>query len=309
MPASTFISGRARVVGAAVPAVLLVLLLGSCSAAGRRIERDPYFESFFEKARLIMSAEEAQIYNHLPDSRAKEEFIDEFWRKRDTVPETEENETKIEFERRIAYANRWFRENRPSGRGWDTPRGRILIQLGEPDNRYLTDHINSPDIKGYERWIYEYYQMQLVFIDRDGFGEFKLQNPPPELLTAIGLAKFALVPSGREGGRKALAFDAGFRDGQVTISIPLKRVRFAEDQDSIRADYKITVTAYRDYAKVGSETFTKKLSFSKDDIPAGKDISFSLPFALKAKGKYYLEVLIEDVLTGSRALDFVDFKI
>ncbi len=101
-----------------------------------------------------MTGEEIQIYKHLADRKAREEFIEEFWQKRDPLPDTPENEARVEFDRRIAYANRWFKENRAAGRGWDTPRGRILIQLGEPDNRYLNDMINDPGVKGFERWIY-----------------------------------------------------------------------------------------------------------------------------------------------------------
>ena len=65
-----------------------IVLLNACAARGARIERDPYFESFYEKARLIMTNEEIQIYKHLPDIQAKDEFIDEFWKKRDPFPET-----------------------------------------------------------------------------------------------------------------------------------------------------------------------------------------------------------------------------
>ena len=87
-------------------------MLSACASGKQKINQDPYYESFFEKARLIMTKEEIEIYKQLPDLKSKEEFIDEFWKKRDPFPETPENENKIEFERRIAYANRWFRENR-----------------------------------------------------------------------------------------------------------------------------------------------------------------------------------------------------
>lgn len=311
MPASISTSGKGNGRFGKRTGLVLALLavLSACSAAGRRIERDPYYESFYEKTRLIMTDEEIQIYRHLPDKRAKEEFIEEFWTKRDPVPETEENENKIEFERRIAYANRWFRENRPAGRGWDTQRGRILIQLGEPDNRILNEMINSANVKGYERWVYYYYQMELIFVDTSGFGEYKLQNWPPELLTAIDNAKFTIVPSSRGSAAKPLVFNAAFKNDQVVIAIPLKRVRFSEEGDTIRADYKVTVIAYRDYAKVATQAFSRQLSFPKDDVPSEKEVAFSLPFPLQAKGRYYLEVLLEDTLSGSRARDFVEFKL
>jgi GWxTD domain-containing protein len=309
MSASTSISGKLSVAKSVLPAFLLIAVAGACSTASRKIEQDPFYESFFEKARLIMTKEEIQIYKHLPDTKAREEFIDEFWSKRDPFPETSENENKIEFERRIAYANRWFRENRAPGRGWDTQRGRILIQLGEPDNRFLNEMLNNPNIKGYERWVYIYYRLELIFVDSDGFGEYKLRNYPAELLTAINLAKFTLNMSDREAMKNAFSFDANYRDGQLNVSIPMKKVRFREEADSIHADYKVSVFVYRDYRKIDSPTFSKQFRYDKNSLPGEKKLAFSLPYALKGKGRYYMDVIVEDLLTGAKSRNFISFKL
>ncbi len=286
----------------------LLVLMNACAAKVTRIERDPYYESFYEKARLIMTKEEVQIYKHLPDTRAKEEFIDEFWKKRDPFPETQENENKSEFERRIAYANRWFKENRPFGRGWDTPRGRILIQLGEPDNRILSEMINDPSIKGYERWIYYYYQLELIFIDSNGFGEYKLRNWPAELLTSIDRAKFTLNLTDREAMKNAFSFEAKYKDGQLVIAIPLSKIRFRDVESTIQADYKISIYVYREHKKIDSREFSKQLSYPKDRIPNEKTLEFSLPYQISQKGKYYFDILLEDVLTASRSRNYISFK-
>ncbi|MCU0235686.1 MAG: GWxTD domain-containing protein [Acidobacteria bacterium] len=288
---------------------LLLALAASCGAGSRAIERDPYFESFYEKTRLIMTDEEVQIYKHLADAGAREEFIEEFWQKRDPLPDTAENEARDEFARRIAYANRWFRENRSAGRGWDTPRGRILIQLGEPDNRYLNDMINDPNVKGIERWVYYAYQLELVFVDSAGFGEYKLRSWPPELLSAIDHARFAVNPA--TGGAKGsvLTFQAGYRDGRISIAVPLKRVRFSESAETIQADFRVTVYVYRDYAKVDTRVLDQRLQFPRQGLPGGKNVDFSLPLPLTAKGRYFLDVILQDLLTGARSRDFVDFKL
>ncbi len=308
MPASTYISGKARVIVTIFPAALLIVLLGACSAAGRRIEQDPYFESFYEKARLIMTEEENQIYRHLAENADREAFIEEFWKKRDPYPENPENEIKDEFERRIAYANRWFKENRAAGRGWDTQRGRILLQLGEPDNRYQLDMTNNPNIRGYERWIYYYYQLELIFIDSSGFGEFKLRNWPVELLTAIENAKFSLNVADNKTMKNAFMFEAAYRDGRFVVTIPLKRIRFREEGDNVRADFKVTVYVYRDYRKIDTPTFRQQLSYPKDDIPGDKEVSFSLPYRLEGEGKYFFDVIVEDVTTDSKSRNFIKHK-
>ncbi len=307
MQASTSISGKAR--AAAGATLLLIALSFSCSAAGRPIERDPLFETFYEKTRLIMTGEEIQIYKHLADRKAREEFIEEFWQKRDPLPDTPENEARVEFDRRIAYANRWFKENRAPGRGWDTPRGRILIQLGEPDNRYLTDMINDPNVKGYERWIYYYYQLELIFVDSDGFGEFKLQqlagraadrHRPRQVRHEPGRGRTA-GPGARLPGRLSRRPD---HDRHPAEEDPLR-----ENGDAIRADFRVTVFAYRDYVKVGTRTFDQRLQYAKESLPTGKVIEFTLPYPLAARGKYFLDVIVEDALTGSRSRDFTAFKL
>jgi len=89
--------------------VLLLVILFVWIAACRtsvNIQQDPFYESFFEKTSLIMTKEEIEIYEHIPDKESKEEFIQEFWRIKNPGPGTEENENKIEFERRVEYANR-----------------------------------------------------------------------------------------------------------------------------------------------------------------------------------------------------------
>ena len=309
MSASTCISVKGLVALRACALALTIALASSCSAGGMRIERDPYFASFYEKTRLIMTNEEIRIYKHLADDRAREEFIGEFWQKRDPLPDTPENEARAEFERRIAYANRWFKENRAPGRGWDTPRGRILIQLGEPDNRYLNDMINDPNVKGYERWIYYEHQLELVFVDSSGFGEFKLRGFPAELLTAIDRARFAINPVAGGSPDGALSFQAQYRDSGISISLPLKKIRFSESGDTVHADYRITVYVYRDYAKVATRVFDKRLHYSRQDMPTAKTVEFSLPYPLAARGKYFLDIVMEDLLTGSRSRNSVAFKL
>jgi hypothetical protein len=65
------------------------------------MEKDPFYESFYEKASLIMTKEEIEIYKRLPDRKSREEFKEEFWRIRDPDTSTAENENKTEFESRV----------------------------------------------------------------------------------------------------------------------------------------------------------------------------------------------------------------
>jgi len=127
--------------------IILLLLLTfwavACSIFGN-VNTDPFYESFYEKARLIMTDEEIKIYNALDDKESKEEFIREFWKIRNPDADTEENEAKIEFEKRVKFSSIRFSwraaRSRPltaepteSDRGWNTDMGMIYIILGPPD--------------------------------------------------------------------------------------------------------------------------------------------------------------------------------
>ena len=79
----------------------------------------------------IITPEELAAFKQLSNDEEREQFIEQFWLRRDPTPDTPENEFREEHYRRIAYAN----ENFPAGKpGWMTDRGRIYIIWGPPDS-------------------------------------------------------------------------------------------------------------------------------------------------------------------------------
>jgi GWxTD domain-containing protein len=299
-----------------LPIGMVVLWGLGCSMTPGRIANDPFYESFFEKAQLIMGKEEVQIYLHLPDNDSRRVYIDDFWAKRDPDPNTEENEFKTEFFHRIDYANRWFRENRGSGRGWDTIRGRILLQLGQPDLRQLRDMLTPNEAlnlglpqftKAAEVWVYySLNQLRLIFADSTGFGEFKLLNWPAQLQTEIDLAKFGSPLVTTKG--MLLRFSARIKDNTLTIEIPTKKISFQEDGDSVKADFTIALDIFRDYKKVGTTRKEFHFSEKKDLLLKEKSITFTIPQVLSEKGKHYIEIILEEQSTRSRCRDYLTYK-
>jgi GWxTD domain-containing protein len=80
----------------------------------------------------IITDEERKAFKKLENDDERERFIEEFWRRRDPDPDTDENEFKEEYYERIAYANEHFASGIP---GWKTDRGRMWIMYGKPDSR------------------------------------------------------------------------------------------------------------------------------------------------------------------------------
>lgn len=297
----------------------LMLLLAGCSSTKTSkpkidLNADPFYESFYEKTRLIMSKEEIQIYKHLPDKEARMKFIEEFWKKRDPTPDTEENEIREEFQERIEYANKWFNEHRSKSRGWDTERGRILLQIGFPEERQwgeLPDtnaagRLNTTQPHPMEVWMYYRYQMRLVFWgDRQGFATFRLRRPPSQLGTVLDMAKKALDIGTNKPKKDTFKFKAHFSQDNLVIGIDPKRVSFEEKDNKMTADFRIELHVYKDYEKL--ETIVEKKSVSKDqsELLNSKKIEFSIPYTPKEKGTYYFDVIVQDVSSSAKYRTFI----
>lgn len=101
------------------------------------------------------------------------EAFEAFWKSRDPSPETEENEWREEYYRRIRFANQQFSSAfRP---GWRTDFGTVYITYGEPDEieRYPFELGQKP----HEIWYYYGQRRQFLFVDVRGNGDYELQYP------------------------------------------------------------------------------------------------------------------------------------
>ncbi len=292
------------------------------------MEKDPFYESFFEKASLIMTKEEIEIYKRLPDKKSREEFIQEFWRIRDPDTGTEENENKVEFERRVEYANRWFGWNNPhkgrlkpevqeNYRGWDTPRGRIYVVLGPPDSLIYDGttlmnqgrKISMPEGRRQEVWGYWRYRLYVTFLK--GGRRWFLSEPEPDLFSFLEAAKLNLIePGSREEAKRRLKFEAYFKKGNIQIFIPVTRMNFEEKEDIFRSELSIEVNVYRNNQKVDRIEETRSFDWTEDQILERDKVLIELPFHPEQKGAYLLDIVVEDRLAVAfpKYRNYVRFK-
>ncbi len=150
-------------------------------------EQTRYYKKWLDEEVLyIISPQEADVFGKLTTPEEKDNFIEQFWRRRDSDPGTSFNEFKEEHYRRIAYANERFSSGK---RGWRTDRGRIYIIHGPPDEtiyhqggNYVTsvpEGNNTITAWPFESWRYRHLptigqNVELEFVDKSGTGEFKL---------------------------------------------------------------------------------------------------------------------------------------
>ena len=135
----------------------------------------------------IITDQEKKAFKALTTDEERENFIEQFWRRRDPDPDTEENEYREEYYERIAYANEHFTSGIP---GWKSDRGRVYIAWGKPDG--IESHpsggsYNRPTYEGggstttypFETWFYRHLEgigdgIELEFVDPTGTGEYRL---------------------------------------------------------------------------------------------------------------------------------------
>jgi GWxTD domain-containing protein len=151
--------------------ILFLVSTFCCSSPLRKLETKlpPDYAAFLSTVQPIITGPEEKTFLKLPDSE-KDRFIEEFWKRRDPEPETEENEFKTEYLKRVAEAGRLFaREGKP---GWLTDRGRIYVLFGPPTDRIINTLGEDPAGRCSEVWYYG--NFPVLFRDPTCLGSYKL---------------------------------------------------------------------------------------------------------------------------------------
>lgn len=153
----------------------------------------PYRKWLNEDVTYIITDEERKAFRNLNTDEEREQFIEQFWLRRDPTPDSQENEFKEEHYRRIAYANERFASGIP---GWKSDRGRIYITFGPPDE--IEDHPSGgtyerPFEEGggttstfpFAKWRYRWIEgigsdIIIEFVDTTMTGEYRMTMDPSE---------------------------------------------------------------------------------------------------------------------------------
>lgn len=80
--------------------------------------------------KALLTPEEKRQWAGLSDAVSRSEFVTKFWGARDPKPETPQNEFREEFEKRVAFADKYFAQDET--RGSLTDRGTVFLLLGPP---------------------------------------------------------------------------------------------------------------------------------------------------------------------------------
>ncbi len=140
-----------------------------------------------EDVRWIITDEELAAFKSLGNDEERDQFIENFWLRRNPNPDSPENEYREEHYARIAYANEHFPAGKP---GWRTDRGHIYIAYGKPDSidshpsggnydRPMEEGGGNTSTYPFEIWHYRYLEgigdnVDIEFVDTCQCGDYHM---------------------------------------------------------------------------------------------------------------------------------------
>ena len=209
------------------------------------------YKEWLEKdVAYVITEEERKAFKKLATDDERERFIEEFWRRRDPDPDTDENEFKEEYYERIAYANEHFSSGIP---GWKSDRGRIWIMYGKPHEREthpMGGQYDRPAYEGggttntypFEIWFYRYLPgvgsgIEIEFVDPTGSGEYRIARNPNEkdamlMVPNAGLTLSEQLGLSSKGDRIAGLGGVGTSNYQRDRTAPSDDLRSCRSQPS-----------------------------------------------------------------------------
>ena len=251
---------------AALRLAIFSLVLAAASISGfaqdqRQSQQDPMdkprnvkpelkkaYKDWLEKdVTYVITDEERKAFKKLATDDERERFIEEFWRRRDPDPDTDENEFKEEYYERIAYANEHFASGIP---GWKSDRGRIWIMYGKPDEREthpMGGSYDRPSYEGggntstypFETWFYRYLPgvgsgVEIEFVDPTGSGEYRIARNPDEKdamlnVPGAGLTLSEQLGLSSKGDRVGAMGSVGNQNYQREQDSPFSRLQLLAD--------------------------------------------------------------------------------
>jgi GWxTD domain-containing protein len=140
-----------------------------------------------EDVRWIITDQELQAFKSLSNDEERDQFIEQFWLRRNPNPDSPENEYREEHYARIAYANEHFAAGKP---GWRTDRGHIYIAYGKADSidshpsggsydRPMDEGGGNTSTYPFEIWHYRYIEgigdnIDIEFVDSCMCGDYHM---------------------------------------------------------------------------------------------------------------------------------------
>lgn len=270
--------------------ISFLLFLLSC---GPSIKNNLTLEEkdFLSKVRYIITKEEKKNFLSLPPE-SRQAFIEEFWKRRDPVPETEENEYKIEYFKRIEGANKLFGKD-----GWLQDRGMVYILLGPPTERYTYPmgryHGDLPT----EIWFYGFFP--IVFVDYYWSGTYQLTPLSAYQIAQINVTQ-ATIGTEFKVSKINIDFDIKIERNLLQLEIPYKSIALQKKDSEFFTKISLFILIKKDKEAIFRKSEEIMLKFTLDDIKNLKTPYHTLSYEVNlGKGEYEIEIELRNLSNNS----------
>jgi GWxTD domain-containing protein len=294
--------------------LLCVLLLDSCAVRQPGKGLDPESEKFLSEVRYLITKGEREAFLKLP-LEERDQFIKEFWKKRDLDPETEENKFKDEYYQRIKEANRLFTEGGTAG--WLQDRGRVYILIGAPDQREAYPRGRSFYDVPTEIWYYGFFR--IVFIDSHWSGNYRLDPQSAQHLAEINLGQMRFRPriskekQESSGGVFELNLEIEKTQKErptLLVKVPYKNIVLTAEGEKLKTTLELSLAAFDvSQKKVWEYENQYPISLDEGELEElfGQEFVIEIPVPLE-KGEYKLVLEVRNAADGSRGQGKTSFS-
>lgn len=301
--------------------VLVVAILTAASACRTyNVEKKlgPAHAEFLSKVGYIVTKEERKIFLELPAS-GRDDFIEEFWKRRDPDPDTERNEYRLEYEERVKRAGQLFHgEGRP---GWLTDRGRIYILFGPPSERSTYPMDNAAC-----REIWYYGAFPVIFVDEHCTGNFVMRAINLEHLQKLNIAQGYFQKTFSQD-KKFFDYEvtmlkmetaAEVYEGKIFVDIPYNTIWFTFKNGRLETGFNIRLVLSDESGTTlweGQDTFP--LSLEERELTENRKGRFRMEFPflldkdlgrLKTQ-KLRLDISVKNATEGDELKKAVEFRL
>lgn len=308
---------------------IFVFFSSSCRLYKLERKLDPVDAEFLSKVSYIITSKERKIFLELPDSD-KENFKEEFWRRRDPDPSTEENEFKMEYFNRIERATELFMSEGKSG--WLTDRGRIYILFGPPMDRITYPMGVDAYSRCLERWYYGNFPVD--FVDRTCSGNYQLVTYDFSAIRSLNLMYMHELNLAQAEAQKTIRGENKFFDfnlnvkktliekerieGVIAIDVPYSSLWFKAVEEKLETLLDVELEL-KDSAGslIWQYESSYKIETDEEELKENKDRSYriEIPFIIDKdvdklhRGKNFLHAFLKNRTGQEELRKVVEFSL
>jgi GWxTD domain-containing protein len=160
--------------------IALFTLAGTLAAATAKLP-SRHQEFLAGPTSYLITKPERQAFAGLKTDEERDRFMDRFWEIRNPAPNTEQNEFKDEFYKRVEWANAHYGRYNAS-EGWRTDQGKTYILFGKPQT--TSNFVADQQLHPIELWFYSNPGLTelppffyVLFFERDEISGYRFYHP------------------------------------------------------------------------------------------------------------------------------------